>query len=843
MRNLHLFAIAFLISLSASAQIERDPLPVGEESVIRINSSKLFGRLVDSLSGKGIEAASVQLIMKDRMGKDSLVTGMLSRPNGDFSFENIRSDCTLILMISAIGFGPKEVIVRLPDNATMSQDLGNILLSADIRQLTGVTVQSRTRSLEMGIDRKVFNASSSLVSSGGTAIDLMKNIPSVSVDIDGNVQLRNSSPQIFVDGRPTILTLDQIPADNIDKVELITNPSAKFDAASSGGIINIVLKKNKRVGLNGVATAGVGTPGILTGNLNLNLRQGKFNFFLGGGYNQSAGEAKGRTLRENKTNGVTDDFFNQYTLTDRRRRFGFLRGGLDFFIDNRNTISVTQQFSKGRFGSEEEQDQQYFNSGRILQYYGQRSADGRSTFNRTGTTLNYKHSFPKAGKELTADVNYNRGSNDESSAIINRFFNPDGTTYSPTSLVNNDGSGESRQLTLQADYLNPVTDNTKFEIGARYYRNTFSSIYNAFADNNGSPLKLPLSNNYEYEENVSALYGTFSNKKNRFSYQLGLRAEYSQFNGTLIDSAFSFGYEYPSGFDKLWDGLFPSLFLTNELSDDAQIQFNYSRRIRRPQFWQLNPFVDINDPANLRQGNPALRPEFINSFEFNYSQDYKSGNILAVLYFRNNPNDITQYSDTISAAQYEQLQNAAVDPNAILNTFINASTTNRYGAEFTVQHRWKGLEITPTLNLQYRTVRANFNDLDLSNEGFNYEIKLITNYKIATEKSAFFNKMSFQLLGEYESAEVIPQGRRSPQYSADFAIRKDFLKNDKAAITFGINDIFNTNRWGTIYDTDDFYQDSYRRRNVRNFRLTFSYKFGDANFSLTRKRGDDGGED
>ncbi|MBK5272428.1 MAG: TonB-dependent receptor family protein, partial [Bacteroidia bacterium] len=273
---------------------------------------------------------------------------------------------------------------------------------------------------------------------------------------------------------------------------------------------------------------------------------------------------------------------------------------------------------------------------------------------------------------------------------------------------------------------------------------------------------------------------------------------------------------------------------------------NYSRRIRRPRFWQLNPYIDINDPSNIRQGNPQLKPEFINSFEINYSKNYKGGNFLAVLYFRNNPKDITQYSDTITAAQYQQLNNAAIDQNAILNTFINANTTNRYGLELTLQQKaGKNFDITPTINLQYRTVGAKVNNLDLSNKGFNWEGKLITNYKIETINKSLFNNLGFQLIGEYQSPRVIPQGKRLSELDVDFAMKKEFLKDKKASVTFAINDVFNSRRWGLIYDTEQFYQDSYRRRNVRNFRITFSYKFGDANFTLGRRenRNGDNGDD
>jgi len=829
--------IPFLFCIIDSfAQIDREA-EVGQEIPgIRMNTSRLYGKLVDKNTGRNIEAASVQLFVVLPGGTDSLITGMLSRPNGDFSFSNLAADSSVKVVISAIGYETLEQLVNIQtgegSQGSFQKDLGNISLQPAVQQLGNVTVTSSRPGLQMGIDRKVFNVANSLTATGGTAVDVMKNIPTVSVDIDGNVQLRNSTPQIFVDGQPTILTLEQIPADNIERVELITNPSAKFDASSSAGIINVILKKNKRIGLNGIVTASGGTPDILNGNLNLNLREGKFNIFLTGGYNQSGGKARGETMRQNKSNGVIQDYFNQLTTNDRMRRFKSIRFGFDYFIDNRNTITLTQGFVGGRFTNEEEQDQQYLDASQELVYYGQRFADARSRFNRATSRFSYKHSFPEQGKELIFDVNYNYGKNSENSNIINSFFFPNGTEYQPPALVRNEGSGANDQVTIQLDFSDPIGEEAKIELGARSYHNKFTSFYNAFAVDNGSETKLPLSNNYEYSEMVNAVYGTYTGKVKTVSYQVGLRAEHSKFEGLMVDSLLKFGYEYPAAMRNIWDALFPSASISKQLNENSEAQINYTRRIRRPNFWQLNPFIDINDPANLRQGNPALRPEFINSFEFNYNLKYTGGNFLGSIYFRNNPNDITQYSDTITAQQYEQLQNAAVDPNAILNTFINASTTNRYGLELTLQQKLaENFDITPSFELQYRTVKADVGDQDLSNEGMSWETELTVDYKIKSA-SRFFNDFSFQLTGEYESAEVIPQGRRSPQYSADFALRKDFLKDRKATITFAVNDVFNSHRFGTIYDTEYFYQDSYRRRNVRNFRITFSYRFGSADFSL-----------
>ena len=826
------------------AQIDRDQQPTADAPGMRINSSRLYGKLVDNKTGKGIEAASVQLY---QAGSDSLVGGMLTKANGDFSFEDLEAGDSLKIVITAIGYDSLEQNIELnTGNRSMKfeKDLGNIVLKPRAQELGNVTVISNRPALELGIDRKVYNVAKSLVSTGSTGIDVIRNIPSVSVDIDGNITLRNSPPQIFIDGRPTILTLDQIPAENIEKVELITNPSAKFDAASAGGIINIVLKKNKRVGLNGILSASAGAPRVAGGNLNLNLRQGKFNFFLTGAFNQFGGKAKTETNRINKSNGTVEDYFNQMSSNDRLRRFQSIRFGADYFIDNRNTLTITQDFGKGSFTNEELQDQEYRDSSAMIEYYGKRQADGSSIFRRNSTRLGYKHNFPQPGRELTADITYNQGSNTENSDISNNFFNPDGTEYQPSSIVRNEGSTDNKQLTFQADYIHPINEFEKIEGGVRSFHNKSESYFNAYDVNNGFETKLPLSNNYEFDEMVNAFYLTYSGKRKTFSYQFGLRAEHSKFDGLMVDSAFKFGYELPSAFKNIWDALFPSVFFTKQITDENQLQLNYSRRIRRPNFWQINPFIDINDPLNLRQGNPQLRPEFINSFELNYSRDYKKGNFLAQLYFSNNPDDITQYSDTISTELYNQLQDAGVLPNAILNTFINAGTTNRYGAEITLQHQQaKNFNIITSADLQYRTVQATTGEIDLSNEGWSWEASLTADYKIETKAKSLFNNLGFQLNGEYESAEVIPQGRRTPEYRVDLAVRKEFLKNNKASLTFAINDIFNTQRWGVIYDTETFYQESYRRWNVRNFRVTFSYKFGKADFSLSNRNNRDGGDD
>jgi outer membrane receptor protein involved in Fe transport len=841
MRKILLFAIPLLFITGKLFSQEEDDLDMPGNQQKRGNQpGRLYGKVVE-VENKAMPAASVEVFMQRRKagaGFDSLVAGMLTRNNGEFSFENFSMPDSFAVKISNLGYTTWFQVIRMTPaqkaDRGSSMDLGNIRLDREATSLQEVKIVATKPTLQMGIDRKVFSVDKSFISTGGTAIDVMRNIPSVSVDVNGEVQLRNASPQIFVDGRPTILTLQQIPADDIERVELITNPSAKFDAATTGGIINVVLKKSRRNGLNGVVTAGVGYPEVLTGNLSLNMRQGKFNFFTSANYNQNGGVARSEANRANKENGIITDYFNQETLTDFNRRFFSVRFGADYFINNRNTLTVSQNFVKGENDFEENQSQEYLDANGVLYQVGERQSISNSNFNRSNTQLNYKHDFPKSGHELTADLTYNQGDGANEAPIANFYYLPDGTTAKDPVFVRNQGNNRSKQLTIQADYVNPISDSSKLEAGVRAFINDNSNLLDAYALTNGGEVKLPLSTNVQYKEQVYAAYSTYTNKWKGIRYQVGLRAEYSRFDGLLVDSAQNFGYTVPSSFGNLFDGLFPSLFLTRELREGEELQLNFSRRIRRPNFWQLNPYVSINDPQNISVGNPNLRPEYVNAFEFNYGKQFEKGSFLGVLYFHNNDDDITRYSDTITEEQYDALNNAAIEPNAIVNSFINAQYTNRIGAEFTYQKKFGNLEVIPNINLQYRRVKAVIDDVDLSNEGFNWEGKLILNYATKS-KIPLWTDFNFQLNGQYESQEVIPQGKNQAQFVVDLAIRKEFLKQKAAALTFAVNDVFNTNRWGQILDTENFYQDSYRRWRVRTYRLTFTYRFGNRDFQLFGK--------
>lgn len=808
---------------------------------------KISGVVKDGKTGQSVASASITALTalrREGADPDTVSNISITAPDGNFVISVPRGIRTLI-QISAVGFGLEERPVNIL-NGINDVNLGEIMLSTEASNLATVVVTAKKPLMTIGVDRRIFNADAAITSKGGNAVDLMRQIPSLSVDVNGSISLRNSSPQIFVNGRPTILTLEQIPSDDIDRVEVITNPSAKYDAGSTGGIINIILKKNRKGGLNGVATLGAGTPSLLNTGLSLNYRKNKVNLFASGNYNQSGGEAKGEAYRENKRQGVVTDYFDQKSNRDRTRKFSSVRFGMDYDFNDFNSLSFSQGFVKGEFENDEFQKQRYFSADGNLTQTGERFSIDDFSFNRANTQLNYRRTYSKPEKEWTADITFNTGTNGGNGDIRNMFYNTDGQLISTPNTVVNDSRGSGSQVTFQTDYVNPFSETGKVEFGARSYHNFSKDRLDVFSLQNGSYTKLPLSNNFSSRAMVNAVYGNYSNKKGKMRYQVGVRAEQSSFTGELLDSARKFGYDYPSKGTSIWNSFFPSMFLTYEVTEGNDLQLNFSRRINRPGFREINPYVDISDPLNIRRGNPELQPEFTNSFELNYNRIYSSGNVLVSSYLRNNTKDVTLFSDTLTKEEYEELNNAAIDPNAILNTFINADRTNRMGVEITWQQRiGKSFDFTPNFNAQYRDLKAEVRGVDMSNTGFNWSTKLMMNYRIIQPDLVFLNNFSFQLSGEFESPRVMAQGKTKEQYYMDFAIRKDFLKNKAGTITFNVNDLFNTRRFGNITDTESFYQDSYRRWNVRTVRLTFSYRFGKADLDLFKRKGGDrngGGE-
>jgi outer membrane receptor protein involved in Fe transport len=836
---------------------------------------RIYGKLVDS-TGKGIGDASVLLLESKfdsatKKNKEVLLKGMTTQANGDFNFEELPIFKPLKLKISALGQKPIDQTVtiqpkmdanmprppqgqtpgqdgQMPDLSSMAsafeKDLGKITMEQDLQQLGVVTVTTTSSRLRMDIDKKVFNVDQNIVSAGGTAVDVMKNVPSLNVDIDGNVSLRNARPQIYIDGRPTTLTLDQIPADAIESVEVITNPSAKYDASGgNAGILNIVLKKNKKIGYNGTIQAGVDKRGGLNGGGSFSVRQNKFNVSVSAFGNQMKNRSTSSTdVRSLLTspNILVDQNGNS------RMNGGFIfgRASVDYFATNRTSFFIGATKVHGSFkpGDLLTTDSTY--EGGPFISYSERNTMNQREFNSYGLQGGFKYLFPKQGQELTGDANFSNGDNEGTALYNTNIYNSNGGTQKGNIRQQINSSGTNQFFTIQSDYVAPLSASSKLEAGARAQLRKLSNTQgNYYWDSNTSKFILISSatSNYKNEDNVYAAYATFTNTIKDFGYKIGLRAESSNYEGELINTKQKFSNDYPIS-------LFPSVFLSQKLQNKQEVQVSYTRRINRPFFMQLIPFIDSTDQLNWSRGNGDLKPEFTTSVEASYSKTLKGNNtILASVYYKHSTDLITRFLDTITI-------NNTKRP---LSTYINANSSRSYGAEltgqFTVAKWW---DMNANVNLYNSRINAE-NITGASQDAIwswfakaNNTFKLPSNFRI-------------QLSGTYQSKTNLPvsdggggfgggggrggggfgsfsqsaaQGYIKANYGVDFAIQKSFLKQNAASVTFNVSDVFRTRRFTQYSESQFFIQNSARLSDVPMMRLTFSFRFGQMDMSLFKRK-------
>lgn len=818
-------------------------------------AGRLYGKIIETSSGKPVEYASVQLLQQKmdtvtKQRKETVIGGMLTKSNGDFSIENVPVFGPLKLKVTGIGF--KEFtqnisfeLKRGGDPSSMlnalDKDLGNIRIEIEEKVLGNVTVSSEKAGLQLGIDRKIFNVDKNIVSAGGTAVDIMRNVPSLNVDIDGNVTLRNNTPQLFVDGRPTNLTLEQIPADAIQTVELITNPSAKFDASGgTAGILNIVLKKEKKVGYNGNLRANVDSRGRVGAGGDINLRQQKVNFFVSGMYNQRKSIGSGTTTRENLTGSPLTALY-QSDSSIGRGAFGFGRAGVDYFISNRNTLSASINYARGSF-------RPYMTSDILIDSlftpdktssFNERIASNRGNFRNLGSTISFKHNFPRAGREWTADATYNRSKNANNNFITTNYLTVPQYQFIRDYKQQQRINGENENFVVQTDFVNPLNEKSKVEFGARAQLRATKSANAFYEEVNGQWVLQPASQaDYESNDQVYAAYATYSSQLKNFGYQLGLRAESSDYEGILLKTGELFNIDFPISF-------FPSVFLSQKLGDDQSLQLNYSRRINRPNFWQLTPFTDSSDKLNPRKGNPGLSPEFTNSLELSYEKTFKNkDNFLASVYYKHTTDLITSYqvAETIS------------NEDIILNTFINANSSYVTGLELISRNKLtKWWEITSNLNLYTSDIRIDDPGQPEQERLTSWFGKLNNNFKLP-------HNITIQVSGDYQSKTILPpggsggggrgfgggpmfggpasasQGYVRPNYGVDIALRYEFLKNRTAALSLNMNDIFRTRRQDIHSESAFFIQDVFRRRDPQVLRINFNWRFGKFDPNLFKRK-------
>jgi len=807
-------AILLMLSVISLAQnMERMQMGAGQFKSMAIG--KIYGKVLNSSTKEPVEFATVTLTL---IIKDSVINGALVKGNGNFSMNKIPFG-KYRLKIQFIGFKSLMQNVTVTPQ-TIEQDLGDIQLELDPKMLKEVNIVGRNSVVAMYIDKRVYSPEKDLSVAGGTGIDVMKNIPGISVDVDGNVSLRNSAPVIFVDGRPTTLTLEQIPADQIEKVEIITNPSAKYDAATTGGILNIILKKNTKPGYNGMVGAGVGTGNRYNFNGNLNIKEEPFNLSLSYSLNSRGNKNDGLTNRTNLLNKETISYFNQTNISEMFNLMNFIRLGLDYNVTNRSTLSFSQNWMIGSFEITDEQNFTSSDAAKKTTSKGNRYTDQNSGWRSSTSQILLRYNFPKQGKELTSDFTYNLSSNFNESKFETYSYLNDGTALPGfPNYQKNSGKGTNDVATYQIDYVNPLSDSSKLELGFRSNYKLSNSLLNVFQRDVLTEYMLDsaLSNKFDITDITNAAYLNYSSKIKSILFQLGLRVEQTYFIGKSPGKLESVEIMYPSGFDNLYKAFFPSIYFSRPFDNKDELQLNFSRKINRPGYMQVMPYIMFSDKQSYRIGNPTLAPEFINVVELNYNKLFTNASLFSSVFLKNYDGIITNYIYPLQT-----------DSSILVSTYVNGDNSLAYGYEGTYkQSLMKKLDVTFNGNIFYSTINATYAGSLIKNSGSTWTAKTILSYKLPLQLMA-------QINGTYEAPRIIPQGKTYAVYYADISLAKEFGK--KLSFNITLSDVFDTKKWGALYSDNTFIQEYYRRRDTRFLKFSFNYRFGEMDISLFKKK-------
>lgn len=777
-------------------------------------TGNIFSTYAQNSSVKGIVAgaknipvpyATVTLL---KTADSSVVNGGITDENGQFEISPV-SFGSFVLRISGIGFNTKMLSVSISENEQV-KNLGRISVNTTTQMMEEVQIVSERPMMEMGIDKKVFNVDKNITSTGGSASDVLQNVPSVSVDVDGAVSLRGkSNVTILIDGKPATLlggdettALQSLPASSIDQVEVITNPSAKYDATGMTGIINIITKREKKFGFNGSINLGAGTRDKYNGSLNLNMKNEKWNIFLNSSYRQNRMYRRNTTWIENKFN---DGFSESYE--DNLHIFnGFFNSiGAEYKIDTNNSVTLTQNLNKMYWGGKGSSDFYRYTSDDNLLYRQERDFLSGGGPISSSTSLDYKRKFRKKDRELSANATYVTSWRDGEQEYTTRTYNQGDVLVGGPIYQDAPSTSGNNSLNAQVDYVSPMlTKNVKLEAGLKSQLFWLKSNNEPTIDSPGMTRQVDsiLFNGYDYTQQIYAAYTSWSDKVGKFRYQGGLRMEYAYYEGTTTQVQ---GKRYKNEFLNL----FPSAFVSYELPKNQSVYLSYTRRTHRPRFWHLLPFVDLSNPQDTSVGNPDLVPEFIHNFELSYNKLYEKGhNIIVSGYYQYTKNLIERYRifyETTNTS-FTQRRN------------LNAGLT--YGLELTgqvqlVNRIW---DMTLNTNLFHNQILGSNIDPTLDNSGFGWFAKLNSTVKLP-------KNFSVQVNGNYEGPKVVAQGTRQEVYWIDVALRKNFW-DGKANLVLNVSDIFNTRKYTNEFDFANSFQTSYNDRETRIGNITFSYRFG-----------------
>lgn len=774
------------------------------------------GKITDATTKDIIEFVNISIY--DNNG--NLVKGAITDLDGNYIIQDVGKG-SYTMKVSYVGYRTVEKKINVDGNKNMTL---NLSMREDTELLDEVEIVAEKPQMIFDIDKRIFNADHDLTSLGGSASDLLSNIPSIEVDSEGTVSLRgDEGVTIWINGKDSGLTsdnqsqiLEQLPAETIDRVEVITNPSSKYSSEGSAGIINIILKKNINIGYYGGVQARATTAGMYNASGNINYSKGKWDMFLNVGYRHHNGKSEGydnRTMNDGT-------YLNQTSEGKRKGDNMFTRLGVTFHPTFKDDISLN---GFGMFGGGSNNRTINYLSNMPGTYQSAvRKTLGNDDMNGGNISMDYMHRFSEKSY-LSASASYNVWGMDGSTDYLQDSQYADRTESSiqkQSSHMNNNG------WEFTADYSNQITENHKIETGYKgELRSEHSPIETMSGTSYGNLVpQNNLYNDFRYDSDIHALYVSYSGKINNFGIQAGLRGEY-----TLTDAVTK--YKNTDGeimFDTYktdYLDLFPSLFLSYSLPNNNEIQVNYTRRLRRPRGHMLNSFRNITDSTNISYGNPSLSPQYSNVFEVNYIKTWGLHTLTASAYYRG--------ADNV----FERI--TYMDENEIMNTtWFNVTESKSIGVELVAKNKLFNniLDLTTTVNLYYfKLDRFEFYDSRTGNllatgdseENFSWDARMIANVKLPYD-------INLQVTGRYRSKRTVAQGYRKPSYSLDAGLRKSFLDN-RLSVAVNARDLLDSRKRQSITIGDDFRQESSNSFIGRNIGITISYSFGNLKEMLKKQ--------
>ncbi|WP_026811757.1 outer membrane beta-barrel family protein [Arenibacter latericius] len=793
----------------------------------------ITGTVLDEETQEPLEYATLVL---QSVNDPSKVTGGITDATGKFEVEADRGNYNL--SVEYISYKSYKV-----PNYYLSEDtdLGVIRLSMDVAQLAEVEVVGERTTVELRLDKKVYNVGSDLTVKGGSVTDVLGNVPSVSVDVEGNISLRgNESVRILINGKPSALSglspeaLQQLPSDAIERVEVITNPSARYDAEGTAGILNIILKQSKTAGLNGSVNVYAGHPENYGGAVSLNLRRDNFNIFTNTTYRYRNGPGNALFNQENfDSNGNTLSFQDEIRDYQRQDKSFNTNIGFELFLDE--SSSITNSFVFGKSNGDNTVNVDFFNF----------DADRTPTIERNRFTvedqfreevkysLNYQKKFDKDGHELTFDYQFSKGTNDEAS-LIEEVILGENIDLDTERTINDET--QVSQL-VQMDYVLPFgKDNqSQFEIG---YRGTFSNNNTDFdfgiQQLDGSfPSDPNFSNELNYKEYINAAYTQLGTKIDKFSILAGLRVEASDIGIELVNTNEITNKDYVN-----W---FPSVFLGYEFSETEQITLSYSKRLRRPWSRFINPFPSRSSNTNLFQGNPDLDPTFTDAYDLGYLKRWDKMSFTTSGYY-NRSTGVFQFvsretGDFVSIDNPDDPNNPIIVPVQVRSP-INLATEERYGMEFTTTYTpFRNWRLSWNLNAFQRDLKGDYTYVNSNNETIvqNFDANDFSWFTRFSAKLPLPGKIDFQTNFFYMGPSKDAQSTRDGMLSSDLALSKDILK-DKGSISLNVSDIFNTRKRTSTTRTENVLTYSEFQWRERQITLSFQYRFNQPQTQKSRDR-------